>query len=230
MTWPTPTITDLHDAFRDHGCYIVEQPGARHRYRWMWLHGLRAMVDHHTAGVGDGVMVYMLNKNGQYPFCNSSVRRDGELWVFSYGSVWGSGDGKWPYTPKIWADNRLHEVAWQTEVESPGVREDFTDAQLETLGRQNAALVDLGVPAGNEINHRDWAPTRKVDTRYDIKFLRDNTAKYVRGDGEVALSDDDVARVAEAVWQRLVNVDGVEKKMGALVVGTWKNTKPEEGA
>ena len=62
---------------------------------------------------------------------------------------------------------------------------------MESLGRVNAALVSLGVPAGNEINHRDWTdgtngvggyplPTkgRKVDSLYDIGDLRANTKKW----------------------------------------------------
>lgn len=223
MTYPSPTVDELRAAFRDHGCTLVEVRGCTSRFRYLWQHGLRAMVDHHTAGVGDGVMAYMENRSGRYPFCNSSVRRNGEVWVFAYGSAWGSGDGTWPGTPKVWADDLLHEVAWQTEVESMGQVRDFTDVQLEALGRQNAALVDLGVPAENEINHRDWAPTRKVDTRYDAVFLRANTARYVIGD-DMALSDDDVQRIAEAVWTRVVDADG-DKKMGALLRATYLNTR-----
>lgn len=227
-TWPSPSAAEIRTAFKDHGIKrLVEEHDAATRHRSMWQFGLRAMVDHHTAGVGEGVIAYMRNKGGRYPFCNSCPRRDGSLHVFSYGSVWGSGEGSWPYVPKIWANDLLHEVAWQTEIESSGVKPDFTDVQLETLGRQNAALVDLGVPAGNEINHRDWAPRRKIDTLYDIKVLRDNTAKYLRRDDEVALSEEDVQRIAEAVWLRTVNVNGVDRKMGAITVATWKNTKPD---
>ena len=147
MTYPSPTVDELRAAFRDHGCTLVEVRGCASRFRYLWQHGLRAIVDHHTAGVGDGVMAYMENRSGRYPFCNSSVRRNGEVWVFAYGSAWGSGDGTWPGTPKVWADDLLHgwrgrprSRAWARSATSP-------TSSSRALGRQNAALVDLGVPA-----------------------------------------------------------------------------------
>lgn len=41
---------------------------------------------------------------------------------------------------------------------------------------------------------------------------------------DMALSDDDVQRIAEAVWTRVVDADG-DKKMGALLRATYLNTR-----
>ncbi len=177
MTWPTPNPGDIAAALRDHGLTPTLWPGWDTRGR-PWSDGLRALVDHHTSGVGPGVREWCANESGRFPFVNAYVDRDGGYTLFSALSCWGSGKGgPWP---GIAAADSLHLVAYQTEVESWGRVPDFTDAMLDALGRGNAALIDLGVPPGNEINHKTWAPNRKNDTLYSDEFMRANTARYRR--------------------------------------------------
>lgn len=192
--FPKPTVWQIKKAFKRHGLKYVQEKGAvrRHRSRSRlnpWPYGLRAIVDHHTAGVNS--LGYLMNRSGSsnMPFCNALIDRDGTLHILSWGACWHSGAGG-PWNGVAGKDS-LHLVAWGTEVEDRGQYESFTYAQLETLGRLNAALVSLGVPARNEINHRDWTDGtggvssstlrtrgRKIDTRYDTGFLRRNTRKY----------------------------------------------------
>lgn len=175
MTWPTPLPGDVVTALRDHGLTPTLWPGWDTRGR-PWSDGLRAIVDHHTSGVGPGVREWCANESGRFPFVNAYVGRDGGYTLFSALSCWGSGKGgPWP---GVAAADSLHLVAYQTEVESWGQVPDFTDAMLEALGRGNAALIDLGVPPGNEVNHKTWAPSRKNDTLYTDAFMRANTARY----------------------------------------------------
>lgn len=186
-TYPKPTKAEVLAAFDKFGVrYVVESVVASSEGR-PWDSGLRAIIDHHTAGSNS--LGYLKNKGGTYPYVNTLIDKDGLVHVLSTRSVWGTGDGgPWP---GVAGKNSLHLVGWSNEVESLGTSQDFTAAQLESLGRVNAALVSLGVPAGNEINHRDWTdgtggvggaplPTsgRKVDTRYDTGFLRENTKAY----------------------------------------------------
>ena len=125
----------------------------------------------------------MRNDGARFPIVNALIDRDGLVHVLSTKSVWGSGDGgPWP---GVADKDAAHLVCWQIEVEDLGRGQTFTPAQLASLGEVLAALVSLGVPRGNIINHRDWTdgtggvggfplPTRgrKVDTRYDTDFLR----------------------------------------------------------
>lgn len=190
MTYPNPSKSQILAAFDRFGVrYKVEPLRASSEGR-PWSSGLRALVDHHTAGSNS--LGYLLNSGGTYPYVNSLIDRDGLVHILSTKSCWGTGDGG-PWSG-IASKNSLHLVAWSTEVEDLGQGKTFTAAQIESLGRQNAALVSLGVPAKNEINHRDWTdgtggvggyplPTkgRKVDTRYDTEWLRQNTASYLNG-------------------------------------------------
>jgi len=189
-TYPNPTKSQILAAFDKYGLrYKVESVTASSEGR-SWSSGLRALIDHHTAGTNS--LGYLKNSGGTYPFVNSLIDKDGLVHILSTKSCWGTGDGG-PWSGVASKDS-LHLVGWSTEVESLGQSKDFTAAQLESLGRQNAALVSLGVPAANEINHRDWTdgtngvggyplPTkgRKVDTRYDTAFLRENTKAYLTG-------------------------------------------------
>lgn len=185
--YPSPTHGQVIAALERHKLRYVIEPLRASSPGRAWSSGLRVMVDHHTAGKNS--LAYLLNAGGRYPFVNSLIDRNGLVHILTTRSCWGTGvGGPWKGVAAV---NSLHLVAWSTEVEDLGQGRTFTPAQLESLGRQNAALVSLGVPAHHEVNHRDWTdgtggvssvplPTkgRKVDTRYDTIWLRANTEKY----------------------------------------------------
>jgi len=186
-TYPNPTSSQIKAAFDKHKVRYKVEPLRAGSAGRAWSSGLRASVDHHTAGTNS--LGYLLNSGGTYPMVQTLIDKDGLVHVLTWLSCWGSGDGG-PWNGVASKDS-LHLVGWQNEVESKGTSKDFTAAQLESLGRVNAALVSLGMPAANEINHRDWTdgtggvggyplPTkgRKIDTLYETTFLRDNTKNY----------------------------------------------------
>ena len=189
-TYPNPTSSQIKAAFDKHKVRYKVEPLRAGSAGRAWSSGLRASVDHHTAGTNS--LGYLLNTGGTYPMVQTLIDKDGLVHVLTWLSCWGSGDGG-PWNG-IASKDSLHLVGWQNEVESKGTSKDFTAAQLESLGRVNAALVSLGMPASNEINHRDWTdgtdvvggyplPTkgRKIDTLYATTDLKANTAKYKMG-------------------------------------------------
>jgi hypothetical protein len=185
MGYPTPSPAQIEAAFKAHGVNYVLVPLKTKAEGRPWSQGLRALIDHHTAGVNS--LGYLQNSGGSYPFVNSLIDKNGLVHVLSRLSCWGPGRGG-PWTGVAAADS-LHLVGWSTEVESLGRIPDFTPQQFESLGRQNAALLSLGIPAANEINHKAWTSCvgghpvdvagRKDDTLYHIEILRANTLKYV---------------------------------------------------
>lgn len=195
MAYVTPTKAGLLAAFTRHGLRYRVEPVVAGAEGRPWIDGIRAVVNHHTAGKSS--LGLLMNRGGRYPTVNALIDRDGLVHILSTLSVWGSGDGgPWP---GVAAKDSLHLVGWQTEVEDMGLVKSFTPEQMESLGRMTAALVSLGVPLTNVINHRDWTdgtapvggfplPTRgrKVDTRYTTSELRDNARKYeIRKDSGV---------------------------------------------
>jgi len=187
MSFPAPTASQIESAFKAHGVRYKVEPLKAGSPGRAWSSGLRAIVDHHTAGSNS--LALLQNSGGNYPSVQVLISKDGIVHVLTWLSCWGSGDGG-PWSG-VADKNSLHLVGWQNEVESLGGTKDFTTEQMESLGRVNAALVSLGVPAENEINHEDWTdgtngvggyplPTngRKIDTLYETPDLRANTAKY----------------------------------------------------
>lgn len=187
--YPSPSRGDVLAAFDAHGVRYRVEPITADSEGRPWSSGLRAIVDHHTAGSNS--LSLLMNAGGSSPYVNTLIHRDGLVSLLSTRSCWGSGAGG-PWSG-VASKDQLHLVGWQNEVEDLGQGRTFTAAQLESLGRVNASLVSLGVPPEHEVNHRDWTdgtggvggyplPTtgRKVDTRYSTDDLRANTARYAR--------------------------------------------------
>lgn len=173
------------------GVRVTVDGGATTRGR-RWSYGINGVVEHHWAGVGDGGLQWMAARDGSYPYCNAAVRRSGEIVVLSALSAWGSGvGGPWPAAgvPK----DVGHLYLWQTEYESWGKQEDFTDEMWKAQAALDCAIREV---SGEDqfpdfsrlINHRGWTdggpelgldywlPSRwrKNDTLYDIERFRVN--------------------------------------------------------
>lgn len=159
-----------------------------------WEHGLRGVVEHHLAGVGDGAVDWLSGESMgyQYPACNACIRRDGTVHVFSVLSANHSGTGgPWPRAGV--PANVGSYYLWGTEFESWGRVPDFTKPMWDAQARLDCALREV---AGKDafpsfrrlINHKDWTdggpglgmvswlPTRgrKNDTLYGYQEFRRN--------------------------------------------------------
>lgn len=151
------------------------------------------IIQHHTANggaAGNNPSLAWCVK-GTYPpvrNCHFLIGRDGKVFVVYALKCYHAGKGgpgHWGDGPAVQADS-MNGRAYGIEVESKGMSpvpsftDGFTDAQLEALSRLNAVLLDLlgGKGEGRVINHKTWAPTRKVDTRYTDGFLQAHTKVY----------------------------------------------------
>lgn len=195
------TTAQVREAYKDYlGDKVSFARGWNTRGRPWPQNRCRGVVEHHTVGVGDGVLAYCLNKNpgfpddGRYPYCNEYTRRNGHAVVLSALSAWHSGlGGPWP---KYGVPRDLgHLYLWGREIESWGREKDFTDEMFETIALADAALADVFDWKGTEfnriINHKGWTdggpemgldywlPTRgrKSDTLYNVERFRANAAK-----------------------------------------------------
>lgn len=171
------------------GIKVVVDKGATYRGR-DWDGGIRGMVVHHWAGVGDGGLEWMAARDGSYPNCNVAVRRDGTIVVLSALSAWGSGaGGPWPAAnvPK----DLGHLYLFQVENESMGVAKDFNPPMFTANAVIACALREVAGSSfpdfSRVINHKGWCdggpelgldyylPTRwrKSDTVYEVEVFRD---------------------------------------------------------
>lgn len=202
MGYPSPSRAEIREAFNDYRVNYVDHAKVSNG-RSRWSNGLRAATVHHTAGKNSADYLAtawslpganVVINHGEY----NGASKDGRAVILSYGDCWHSGDGG-PWSG-VAGRNSLHLVSWGIEIESLGTKKDITPAQVETVGRMLAALVDLGMPRGNIHRHADWTdgtgpvggyplPTngRKIDTNkslgYTTGFWVDACKKYQGGGG-----------------------------------------------
>ena len=186
-----PTAAQVLEAVKRSGVRYELTPGwddPRNAAPGVWAPAY--VIQHHTANGGAGGNNPSLAwcVKGSYPpvrNCHFLIGRDGTVFVVYALKCYHAGKGgpgHWGDGPAVQSDS-MNGRAFGIEVESKGMSpvpslvDGFTDAQLDALARLNAALLDLlgAVGEGRIINHRTWAPTRKVDTRYADSFLQSIT-------------------------------------------------------
>lgn len=191
----TPTPNDISTAIKDWvpAKQLSFAAGWNTRGR-PWSYGIRGAMVHHWAGIGDGAQAWMEARDGAYPYCNNTVRRDGRVIVLSALSAWHSGTGG-PWNKAGVPKDAAHLMVWGVEMEGPlpgckfGV-DDMTEAQWESTTNVLCAIRQVaGVAAfpnfQRVIRHGDWTdgthgvseaplPTigRKNDVWADTKFIR----------------------------------------------------------
>ena len=181
------------------------------------------VILHHTANGGATGNAPSLNYclKGSYPpirNCHFLIGRDGLVYVLTTYQCYHAGEGgpgKWGDGPQISA-NSMNHYAYGIEIESKGTStntsgsngtDGITNAQVEATAALTAALLDLiNQNVGCAINHKTWAPGRKTDTVYADSWWHDR----IDEGGDMALSEDDIRKVAEMVW-------------------AWKTTDPVSG-
>ena len=153
------------------------------------------IVLHHTAGRDS--LAYCMK--GTYPpvrNCHFLIARNGDVHVLSASGAYHAGaGGPWELTkhvvvPKDRGNSRLYGI----EIESLGTSsrvdgqpDGITEHQVQSTALLCAALLDAMIlgPArlrvGRVIRHRDWAPTRKVDTRQELDWWREVVGLACRG-------------------------------------------------
>lgn len=208
MPTKTPTYAQIKQAFIDHGVKFKEMKGCTTIGRpWDAQNPLVGHVHHHTStpsatgNTGAPTLEWILTAFNK-PAANALVGRDGIVYICSWGSCWHSGlGGPWK-SRGLGEGNVGHLRLWGTEIDDPGESKTITAAQIESVGRMDAAFLALtGWDKYALINHADWTDAgkwlmdangkpdgpagkyegRKNDTLrqyYSADFWRTNAAKY----------------------------------------------------
>lgn len=183
---------------------------------------------HHTASQTSPAndASYMCNGSSDRPIANLLIARDGGVWVLAAGATNTNGKGN----PVGWSRGTVPADSMNTyavgmEIANSGVGEAYPQVQIDAAFRASVAIVArLGLDPGDVCTHYGYAPTRKIDpataagvqgpwrpgscTSSGTWELADLIAEHRRrygatpdtGGDDVALTDDDVARIANAVW------------------------------
>lgn len=201
------------------------------------------IVNHHTAGY------YYLQHypEGHWPDsslddkCNITIRPNGEVHVLNAGIAYDSGMGAPDVYEAVRNDQPLPHVAGlestmngtlhfiDIEVQHLGDGSPIEPAQREALIACNAAICErMGWnPRYRVIGHREWAPDRKVDPRWDGVA---NPMPGIRQDTIDLLEDimPTSEEIAQAVWDHKERqfgdfYDQPPQRAGTLLAQTHAN-------
>ena len=175
-----PRDTGIADRLRSTGLKVVEVAGWQTRGSENF--NPKGSVDHHTAGPAMGNAPSLnICINGRAglpgPLCNVLVGRDNTCYVIAAGRANHAGLGGW----KGLSGN---SSVFGVERENVGTgSEPWRPDQTDTAARIHAALISAhGGDANLVCEHKEWAPTRKIDAfGIDGNQMRILVAKYLSG-------------------------------------------------
>ena len=153
--------TGIADRLRRRGLKVVEVAGWQTRGNSSF--SPRGSVDHHTAGSSRGnapsLAVCTYGRAGlSGPLCNVLVGRDNTCYVIAAGRANHAGRGGWNGL-------RYNSSVYGVERENVGYasREPWRPDQDFVAGVVHAALIEGRASAQNVCEHKEWAPSRKID-------------------------------------------------------------------
>lgn len=153
-----------------------------------------ALMAHHTAGAATdstspthpgnrkganmGVVRFVQNAGG-IPKSNFTLDRDGTVYVHNAWPVHHAGLGSFKgvkqFAGLMIPDDAGNDYMLGVEIVSKGLKRDFTKAQKDSFGLLANACREAAGWRGFYMrlpNHKTWAPSRKIDTRYTLLALR----------------------------------------------------------
>jgi hypothetical protein len=164
------------------------------------------------------------------PLCQVGLGRNGTVYVIASGKANHAGKGAWKGTT-----SSAQTIGIEAEHPGPGA---WPAEQYAAYVKLTAVLLrGLGQNAERACAHREWAlpAGRKTDVAFDMAPFRaavrqhldalNGTPAPTEGD-DVALSDDDVEKVARKVVELLKPIVATHDDMVVLLRGTKAGTHP----
>jgi hypothetical protein len=188
----------------------------------------RFVMLHHTAGTDS---LAWLSTSKAYPYypvrgANVLVDRDGTVRVLSASVAYHAGLGgpRWGVPA-----GRMNPQAWGIEIEDLGRGQTMTPEQRNATAWFVAGLLRAaGSGVDRVVQHREWNPTGKTDTRYPTEDWRAMIAERMNPPQPPPPAEPTEAeKIARAVWDAPVEdpVTGETVTMRRLLMRTRTNAK-----
>jgi len=170
---------DIANRLRAEGLRVVECDGWTERGSSDF--SPKSSVNHHTAGPKDGnipslnTLIYG-RSDLPGPLCNVAQARDNSIYVISSGRANHAGSGGWRGVSG-------NSAAYGLEIEHTGTSsEAWTEDRVDTAARVHAALIRGRFGADMVCQHKEWAPSRKIDAyQSDGDTFRNRVKDYLTG-------------------------------------------------
>lgn len=213
------SASQLISALHAEGLGTVEYPGWRthsrnHKGEWGPVHGV---MIHHTVTLGTDASVRLCHDGHTTlpgPLCHAVGPKDGRLFMVGHGRAnhAGLGDGRVladvikeePLRRPRVADTDGNQHFYGVELINLGDGHDpWPEEQVDAAARWAAALCRAhGWSERSVIGHKEWQPG-KIDPSFDMDAFRGRVRRLLnREEEEMALTEEDLNRIAERVWTR----------------------------
>jgi len=244
-------LTNLSDVLHDAGLFVVELDGWQYRSRSSGGYDTGrpdTVMVHHTASPpsasGENDAWYCAEGDEDAPLSNLCLDRDGVWWVLAAGATNTNGKGG-PLGGVPQDSMNTHAIGIEANggygYEWPAVQ---TDSYL-----RGVRVLQQVYGCTNVFAHFEWAPDRKVDPAGPSPWSPDNSSwdmDRFRADvhglpdegDDMPLSDEDVQRIAKAVWDHGIAGDQPDEQKPARwrlrqaqgtvrhYLGAWKEQWP----
>lgn len=209
-------LTDMAQVLRNAGLTVTEYSGWQTRARGSGGYDSGRpthIMCHHTASPassdGKPDADYCTFYDEDAPLCNLYLDRTGKVWVCAGGATNTNGSGVDTWGGGV-PENSMNSYAIGIEAGNNGVGETWPTVQQDAYVKMIKALKKAyGIADAHVRAHFEWAPTRKTDpagqSRYASgssmwnmdQFRADCTGEE---DEDMPLSDEDINKIAKAVW------------------------------
>jgi hypothetical protein len=251
---------ELLDVLRAAGCKVAENATTngwqtRARSSGGFPAPPLAVWWHHTASSTSPAndLNYMIDGSDDAPVGNVLLDRTGTFWPIAAGASNCAGKGG----PASFSRGTIpldqgNTRGFQIEVANNGVGEAWPQVQIDAyFAGSNALNAHVGNLPTDVITHQVWAPTRKIDPAtaaavqgpwkprsctssgtWDLDDIRAECNRRATPDQEddMPLTDDDIERIAERVWQFQINDALTGKKANAASLLGWTRKDAAEAA
>lgn len=202
---------------------IVEVNGWQNRgYAGQSLYDVRGHIFHHTASnQSSGLDVVTLNlctygrSDLPGPLCQLMLGRSGTVYVVAAGLANHAGAGYVPGVPQDMGNYYL----LGTEMESDGVSNDWTAAQLRVMPHLGAAIEEA-YGKGNrgflQVGHKEYSSQGKIDPSFiDMDELRDGINSLLDGVDKAASTQvQEIKKEVKEVAENILDIHVKEIRTG----------------
>lgn len=232
----------LADVLRSAGLSVVEYDNWQTRARSSggYASGRPVCVMwHHTASATTPAndAAYMCETSDSRPIANLLVARDGAVWVLAAGATNTNGKGRsMTFSRGTVPADSMNTWAVGMEIANGGNDDPFPAVQIDAcFDASNAINAHLGNLATDVAGHVDYAPDRKIDPNncasvqgpwqpgsngtsaasWRLDDLRAECDRRAQQEETEVITEDDVERIAAAVWRQTMLFRPTNKQMDA---------------
>jgi hypothetical protein len=227
-------LTDLATVCRNAGLPVREYGGWQTRARGSGGYDSGRpthVMAHHTASPtswsGQKDADYCAVGDEDAPLSNLYLDRDGVVWVLAAGATNTNGSGH-DYWGGGVPDNSMNSYAIGIEANG-GYGSAWPQVQQEAYVTLCATLCDhYNIPTKHVRGHFEWAPDRKVDpsgpsnwSSGSASWNMDQFRADVEAGGDMPLSKEDIDKIAEAVWSKMIDTTGKDAGIDPQPARYW---------